>query len=246
MRFSEIMRDRRGFVHKRILGAATGFLGGGGIVGAIGGFLGGGGGNGQQAPRQPRPGFLGGFLGGRPIPQPTTVPGTFAPVPTPRFAVPGPPLAFHDTGPAAPSPGGRPGDCPIFMSWDPVRQKCVIDLDPGEGVGLPGGENGRGAGLVAPVPVCIETLMCPKFADNKKGVLWMNALTGDVLCLPRGVNGSGFGLIRKNRPRRKAYVTAAEISALRKQATTKKKAKKFAALTGQTCVARGTAQRSRH
>jgi len=82
-------------------------------------------------------------------------------------------------------------------------------------------------------------MVCPKFADNKKGVLWMQAMTGVVVCLPRGVNGSGFGLVRKNRPRRKAFVTAAEISALRGQARTKKKAKKFAALTGQVCTTRG-------
>ncbi|HEU01646.1 MAG TPA: hypothetical protein ENH89_15200 [Aurantimonas coralicida] len=98
--------------------------------------------------------------------------------------------------------------------------------------------------MVQPTAVCIETLVCPTFADNKKGVLWMQAMTGLVVCLPRGVNGSGFGLIRKNRPRRKAFVTAAEISALRGQDRTKKKAKKFAALTGQVCTARGSRARS--
>ena len=244
MRFTEIMRDRRGFVHKRILGAATGFLGGGGIVGAIGGFLGGGG-NGKT-PRQPRPGFLGGFLGGRPIPQPTAPPPAFARVPPPlTIAAPGqfPPISMADI----PGRRGFHEETGVDLCVPPWFRnelgECKLDLDPGPGRGLPGGPQ---TDMITPTSVCIETMVCPKFADNKKGVLWMNALSGLVVCLPRGVNGSGWGMIRKNRPRRKAFVTAAEISALRKQATTKKKAKKFAALTGQTCVTRGTAQRSRH
>ena len=97
--------------------------------------------------------------------------------------------------------------------------------------------------MVQPATVCIETMVCPQFADGKKGVLWMSALSGQVFCLPRGVNGSGFGLIRKNRPRRKAFVTAAEIKRLQGQATTRKKAKKFAALTGQVCSTRTRAPR---
>lgn len=146
--------------------------------------------------------------------------------------------------PGGPAPGGGiPLDPPLCIppfKLDPISKRCVLDLDPGPGTGLPGGPDGGGVGLVQPTTVCVETMVCPKFADNKKGVLWMNALTGLVVCLPRGTNGTGFGLIRKNTPRRKAFVTAAEISALRRQATTKKKAKKFAALTGQVCVARGS------
>ena len=244
MRFSDIMRDRRGFVHKKIFGGITGAIGGflgggplGGFLGGVGGFLGGG----KQSPvpgvmpaptQQPR--------SGRPQPvQSTSLFSSFGRPPVRQPSIT--PLAVHDP---------LSQDCPLpFMTWDPVRGKCVVDFDPRPGPhrGGPFGDPTRGAGLVEPTAVCVETLVCPTFADNKKGVLWMNALTGDVLCLPRGVNGSGFGLVRKNRPRRKAFVTAAEISALRGQARTKKKAKKFASLTGQVCVTRGSrAQSSRH
>ena len=240
MRFFDIMRDRRGFVHKKIFG---------GITGAIGGFLSGG-------PLGAFTGGIGGFLGGgrkappvAPAPVPSVVPGHF-PQFTPSFAPP--PSARPITGTRLFGGGGSPplsragaqDGCPPLMSRN-IDGKCVVDIIQG-GRGLFGSQIAEplAEGLVEPEQVCIDTLLCPTFADGKKGVLWMNAMTGQVVCLPRGVNGSGFGLIRKNRPRRKAFVTAAEISALRGQARTKKKAKKFASLTGQTCVTRGSGARS--
>ncbi len=243
MRFAEIMRDRRGFIHKRLIGAATGFLGGGGVVGAVGGFLGGGGtkvvpGTVPTAPTGPRPSF--GPFGRRR----QAAPPAFIPIPGGVQLIP--------SSAAPPGPLGIPLLPCIFPFVRQADGSCKFDLDPGGGTGIPGGPQGDfpagpeggPTNMVQPQAVCIETLVCPTFADNKKGVLWMQAMTGVVVCLPRGVNGSGFGLIRKNRPRRKAFVTAAEISALRGQARTKKKAKKFAALTGQVCVTRGSRARS--
>ena len=54
----QLPNDRRNFVHKRIIGAVGGFLGGG-PAGAIGGFVGGGGGGGGRAPgaRPPQEGI---------------------------------------------------------------------------------------------------------------------------------------------------------------------------------------------
>lgn len=243
MRFLAIMRDRRGFIHKRLIGAATGFFGGGGIPGAIGGFLGGGGGGGPPMPVRPRGRLPGGFGGGPvllPPPPPTFAPPTFT-----RFTGP---MATSVFGGATPGliPPTTGGPCFPGFKLDPVSQRCVLDVTPGPGTGLPGVPDPQATGMVQPTSVCIDTMVCPQFADGKKGVLWMSALTGLVVCLPRGVNGSGFGLIRKNRPRRKAFVTAAEMKRLQGQATTRKKAKKFAALTGQVCTVRTRAPRRAH
>jgi len=242
LNFGYIMHDRRGFIHKRIIGGIKGAIGGilgGSPLGAIGGAIGGFFGGGSKLVPQPAP---------LPFAPPSMVPGRFP------VSVPVAPRAAQRRRAFAPSSfrtsraalqGGGNG-CPPFMSRN-TRGKCVVDIFQG-GTGLLGDEIQEpiAEGLVEPEEVCIDTLMCPTFADGKKGVLWMNAMTGQVVCLPRGVNGSGFGLIRKNRPRRKAFVTAAEISALRGQARTKKKAKKFAALTGQVCVTRGSRARSSH
>lgn len=238
MRFLEIMRDRRGFVHKRLIGAVGGFLGGGGIPGAIGGFLGGGGGE-KAVPGDVRP-PPGGLIQ-RLLDKQRQFTPSFAPQVAPIQSTTLTTLAPPQSSALIPDLGF----CFPGFKKDPISGRCVLDLDPGTGTGLPfGPEPAQGTGMVQPTAVCIETLVCPTFADNKKGVLWMQAMTGLVVCLPRGVNGSGFGLIRKNRPRRKAFVTAAEISALRGQDRTKKKAKKFAALTGQVCTARGSRARS--
>jgi len=129
-----------------------------------------------------------------------------------------------------------------------VRQadgSCKFDLDPGIGTGAPGG-NGGGApsggtsasGLARPTSRAVNTLICPTFADGKKGLLWMNALTGEVVCLPRGTNGRGFGLIRKNKPRAKPFISAAMKKQLGVSSQATKKAKEFAKLTGQVCESR--------
>lgn len=94
-------------------------------------------------------------------------------------------------------------------------------------------------GIISPSMDCVQTLKCPKFADGKRGILWMHVLSGEIVCLPRGVNGKGFGLVRKNQPRAKPYISAAEVKLLRKKDALTKKAKAFAGLTGQTCHAKG-------
>jgi len=98
-------------------------------------------------------------------------------------------------------------------------------------------------GLALPMKTCVETSICPEFADGKKGILWMNALTGEEVCLPRGSNGSGFGLIRKHKPRKKPFISANDVKILRKKDALTKKAKAFAKLTGQTCAPRGRGRR---
>ena len=157
------------------------------------------------------------------------------------------------------SGAGRAATCaPGF--WEDASGNCVASVVPGTGVAerptpgvvgavqrfLPGGSSGttmQNTSLVSPGIRNVETMVCPTFADGKKGLLWMDALSGQVICLPRGTNGKGFGLIRKNPPRRKAYITAADISELKSMARTKTKAKAFAKLTGQTCAPNGASRR---
>jgi hypothetical protein len=217
------------FVHHRFGGAIRGLLGGGGLTGAIGGFIGGGG---RTAP--------------------STIPGP--PVLGPAVPVsPGTPGTTF-VGPAGVGIGGGPGGtqagpCTWPQSWDPIRGKCVIDLDPGAGTGLPfmgpqvspGGAvtNGAGQGIVFPIPTERLVQDCPTMPNGKKGILWMGAQDGVLVCLPRGVNGRPMGYVRKNKPRRKPFITAAQISELRRKSSLTKKAKEFAKLTGQTCKPRG-------
>ena len=135
----------------------------------------------------------------------------------------------------APSDGGP---CGFFQSPDPITGECRFDMDPGAGQGFPGGGAGGGGGLTRPAAVSRRVLECTRFADGKKGILWMNALTGDVVCLPRRTSGRGFGLIRKNKPRKKAYITAAEKASLTKITKIQGRAKKFATDAGFSCKKR--------
>lgn len=139
--------------------------------------------------------------------------------------------------------GGAPGDfspiaagCLPGFTRDPITGQCRFDIDPGPGTGLPGG-NGR-VNLTRPMETSRRVLVCPKFADGRMGILWMNMLDGQIVCLPRGVSGKGFGMVRKNRPRAKPFISAAEIKAARKRDSLGKKAKTVAGLTGQTCKRR--------
>ena len=151
-------------------------------------------------------------------------------------------------GPAGVGIGGpyQVGPCTWPMSWDPIQGKCRIDLDPGAGTGLPfmgpqvepGGEV-EGQGIVYPNPTERLVQECPKMPNGKKGILWMGMQDGVVVCLPTGVNGKPMGYMRKNKPRRKAFITAAQVGALRKHSNMTKKAKEFAKLTGQSCKPRG-------
>ena len=136
------------------------------------------------------------------------------------------------TGPADPE------GCLPFMTPDPITGECRFDIDPGPGQGLPGGNGAAGGGLNRPRATSRTVLECPKFADGRKGILWMNALTGDVVCLPRRTSGKGFGLIRKNPPRQKAFISAAEKRLLTKISSVQKRAKKFAMDAGFACKKR--------
>lgn len=146
----------------------------------------------------------------------------------------------EDDGSTAVPTGGR-NFGPCIPPWfrDPVSGQCRFDLDPGPGGGLPGGNGGgfraSGQGLARPQRMSISVDVCPIFADGKKGILWMNALTGEVVCLPRATNGRGWGLIRKNKPRAKPFISAAMKKQLGVSAAATAKAKEFAKLTGQVC-----------
>jgi len=148
----------------------------------------------------------------------------------------------EDEGAAPPGdplvdPGGA-GPCPPFFTPDPLTGECRFDIDPGPGQGLPGGNGAAGSGLTRPSAVSRRVLECPRFADGKTGILWMNALTGDVVCLPRRTSGKGFGLIRKNKPRRKAFISAAQKKSLDDMKRVQGKAKKFAEDAGFSCKKR--------
>lgn len=128
--------------------------------------------------------------------------------------------------------------CLPFMTPDPISGECRFDFDPGSGTGAPGGGAAAGTGLNRPNPISRMVLECPRFADGKRGILWMNALTGDVVCLPRRTSGKGFGLIRKNPPRQKPFISAAEKRLLTKITSVQKRAKKFAMDAGFACKKR--------
>jgi len=136
------------------------------------------------------------------------------------------------------------GPCaPPGSFFNNFTQSCVKTNGSGGGNGTGSGVGGRlghspataHGGIVSPSRVSIPTFVCPVFADGKKGILWMVALTGEVVCLPRGTNGRGFGLIRKNKPRAKAFISAADKARLTKVAGTIAKAKSFATMAGFSC-----------
>jgi len=128
--------------------------------------------------------------------------------------------------------------CLPFMTRDPITGQCRFDIDPGAGQGFPGGGDAAGGGLNRPRAVSRTVLECPRFADGKTGILWMNALTGDVVCLPRRTSGRGFGLIRKNPPRKKPFISAAQKKSLDRIKSVQDKAKKFAMDAGFSCKKR--------
>lgn len=131
-----------------------------------------------------------------------------------------------------PIPGGGMSTVPGITTGliaPPARDATPYGSTPAE-VGM-----GEG-GIISPYSECVPTLRCPKFADGKTGILWLHALSGEIVCLPRGVNGRGFGLIRKNKPRAKPYISAAEKRLLTKTNSLAKKAKDFASLSGMRCT----------
>lgn len=141
--------------------------------------------------------------------------------------------------PGIPAPGFAPvdaADAPCFPGFTrDAFGVCRFDIDPGPGQGFPGGGAASGGGLTRPRAINRQVLDCPTFADGRKGILWMNALTGDVVCLPRRTSGKGFGLIRKNPPRAKPFISAAENKLLTRISSVQKRAKTFAGKAGFTC-----------
>jgi len=113
---------------------------------------------------------------------------------------------------------GSPGD----ISTDPVNGQGSIAAS--------------GRLSVPPIRSSVSVDKCPRFADGATGILWMNALTGQVVCLPRRANGRAFGLIRKNKPRRKAFISAADKKQLDKISSVQNKAKSFATAAGFKCT----------
>ena len=216
------------FIHKRLGGALGGFLGGGGLTGALGGFLGGGG-----TTTVATNGAI-----------PTTTVGPTWPT---TFVGPGG-VGIGGTGAGQPVTRATSGQdpCGIFHSWNPISGRCELDFDPGAGTGIPffgqqyeAGGPADSQGMVYPIPTERLVQECPRMPNGKKGILWMGMQNGVVVCLPTGVNGKPMGLMRKNKPRAKAFISAAQVKGLRKRSTLTKKAKEFAKLTGQTCKPRG-------
>jgi len=145
------------------------------------------------------------------------------------------------------------GDAGCQDGFQMVGNDCVpgTDIIPGPTTAIPGApststipgspnlftpaERGPGVAtgaMVAPSAVCVNTLRCPRFADGKTGILWFSPLTNAVVCLPRGTNGRGFGLIRKNPKRKPAIISAADGKLFRKVGSMKKKVQRIAKVAG--------------
>jgi len=117
---------------------------------------------------------------------------------------------------------------------------CVFPGSPGDistDVAVGGPTSIASAGRLAfqPIPTPVMVDKCPKFADGATGILWMHALSGEVICLPRRANGTAFGLIRKNKPRRKPFISAAQKKQLDTVKSLQNKAKDFATAAGFKC-----------
>jgi len=68
-------------------------------------------------------------------------------------------------------------------------------------------------GPALPGRICRNVHVCPKFLDGSMGILYFSPVGGQLVCLPRSMSpkaAMAFGLIRKNKPRSKALVTAAD------------------------------------
>lgn len=123
-------------------------------------------------------------------------------------------------------PGGG-GGCPPGTVPNPQGAGCVdpsddrfFPSDPSPG-GLSPGErmNGATPGPLLPSRVPRNVHVCPEFQDGSMGILYMNPFTNAIVCLPRSFStkdAAAFGLIRKNKPRAKAAVTAADMKLLNK------------------------------
>jgi len=86
-------------------------------------------------------------------------------------------------------------------------------LDPAERGGM------AADGPALPSRVARNVHVCPKFVDGSTGILYFSPLTNQIVCLPRSMTSKSalaFGLLRKNKPRAKAAVTAADVRLLNK------------------------------
>lgn len=129
-------------------------------------------------------------------------------------------------------------DCPLGQVKIPFTDICVDipfipdptgnGCDPGfvsDGMGgcvpsdptgppiSPGERGAVASGPALPSRVARNVHVCPKFVDGSTGILYFNPLTNQVVCLPRSMSpkaAMAFGLLRKNKPRAKALVTAAD------------------------------------
>jgi len=96
---------------------------------------------------------------------------------------------------------------------------------PTDPTGPPDSPAERGAvadGPALPSRVARDVHVCPKFVDGSTGILYFSPITGQIICLPRSMTSKSamaFGLIRKNKPRAKAPVTAADQKLLSKIAS---------------------------
>lgn len=180
-------------------------------------------------------------LGGTTVAIPVPLPGPSAPGGSIGLGLPGQTLGFSPT--AAQGTAG----CNLLPAGA-IRDACLAAagffLRPGTAPALPqlpgaaAPVTGGGGGLATPTLRSVTRMECPRFANGSKGILWMN-INGQVVCLPRGVNGSGFGLFRKNKKRAKPFISAAQIKELKSVKRTQKKAKKFASLAGLTAHSKG-------
>jgi len=194
------------FVHRSRLGRAVGGFVTGGLVGAAAGAL-----------------------------RSSSIPGTIPPFQE------GEPRAVSEARFAKKQSdfGGR-GACipPLIRDQSGI---CVFPGSPGDistDVAGNGISSVAASGLLAVPPTrsSVQVDKCPRFADGATGILWMNALTGQVVCLPRRANGRAFGLIRKNKPRRKPFISAAQKKQLDAISSVQNKAKAFATAAGFKCT----------
>ena len=208
----------------------------------------------------------GGFTGGGGIPTlPPTLPGTGGGVPiftpggatggrlplTPGGGYPGLPSGLPGTG--AGSGGITDAACALLPSWaqgicraggrrlfDPGSGQTVPTTDPTPGTVTPAEASTGASGLMAPMMVQRNRLECPRVPGQPRGIVHVSPFTGEYVCLPKGVSGAAFGLVRKNKPRKKPPFSHAEWKAItgKVSKTDKKKARMLAKATGISCGTR--------
>lgn len=142
------------------------------------------------------------------------------------------------------TPGAGAGvQCPAGSTWSAAQGMCVptggggAGTDATPGTVTPGEASTGVTGILLPMAGSVQRYTCPKYPDGKTGILWMNALTGQLVCLPRGVNGSHFGYIRKNKPKPKPVMSAAHFKHLTAKVSKREKtiARTLAKATGVSC-----------